>query len=103
MERKYKNLFPENKREKRVELWDGWFFDGHQIWDDEGCRYIKEDIKLAWLTQHLQHQWRGSTFQIRSLKDELFKKNAMTKTPTICLIYETPDGTIEKTFKLSEI
>lgn len=48
MERKYKNLFPENKREKRVELWDGWFFDGHQIWDDEGCRYIKEDIKLAW-------------------------------------------------------
>lgn len=101
--RNYNPRFIRNNDLVRVELWDGWFFDGNLIHDPAGNIYRKKDIEFSFFTESIVDGFCGKRSNIRTLKSELEVQIALNEPPKICLIYETPSGTIEKVFKLSEI
>lgn len=54
--------------------WQGWYFWEDYFVDPEGNRYSVEMVRSSLFTLQLSHELRGSTLQIRSLKQELHER-----------------------------
>lgn len=92
-----------NIMEKRVELWDGWVFDGSLIYDNAGNHYTQKGIEQSFFSHSIINDFAGSTLSIMGLKKELRKRVALVSIPRVCFIYETPEGVVEKVFDLNEV
>lgn len=83
--------------------WDGWYFENGQLWDGVGNFYNEEDVRLSWKSKMVVENEFGTKQNITTLKKELEKRIAINYPPKVCLIWERPEGTIEKVFNLEEI
>lgn len=89
---------------KRVELWEGWYWYNGVIYDEAGNSYTEHDIKMSWLAGELVSENFGSTSKIKIMREELQIKTRKTlHLPTIALIWECPNnGIIEEIYDLLE-
>lgn len=53
------------------ELWTGYWFDGHFLYDKDGNKVSKEDVDNVWIQRQLFHLQITTPDKLRSMKTHL--------------------------------